>query len=147
MKRPLRITLIAVLTLLVFAGAFFGALKYWLFRNACDRLNTVLARGPEGRTVVSKLEACTAIGTSVTVYINLVSHSGKAETVFSYEPAYGMLGVPGPLQPSASWTSPHTLKISIGTVADIIKQRTDVDDLYVTYEITKNLHMEREISN
>jgi hypothetical protein len=49
-----------------------------------------------------------------------------------------------PLDPSATWVSPHSLKISIGTVAAVLEQRSRISDVDISYDIGANLHPGRE---
>lgn len=143
MKRLGKAVLIAAMGLTVIAAAIFVVLKYWIFRNACDRVDTVLAKDPEGRSVVYKFEACTTIGTTVDARVDLMSRSGNHNTIFRFSPAHGYVLATEPLEPSATWVSPHSLKISIGTVAAILEQRLEIEDVHVTYDIGTNLHEER----
>jgi hypothetical protein len=150
MKRLLRATLFTAASVLVVAVALIAFLWTLLFRNACAREEYVLARDPSGRVLNYKFEACTTIGTTVYEAVELVSPSGRRKTIFRFEPADGMIRyhgiyVTGPLQPSATWTSPHSVKISIGTVADILEQRSQIGDVSVSYDIATNLHMERDV--
>jgi hypothetical protein len=150
-KRIWKAVLFGAVSLVVGAIALFAVLTYGIFRNACDRFDTVLAIDSGGRSVVYKFAACTTIGTTVEASVDLVSRAGHRETVFSFSPADGLISyrgiqVTGPLEPSATWTSRRSLNISIGTVAAIIKQRSDIADVHVTYDISKNLHIEKDIS-
>jgi hypothetical protein len=81
--------------------------------------------------------------------VDLVTSAGKRKTIFEYEPAYGVIGYRGvwvepPLEPSATWLAPHSLKIAIGTVAAVGEQRSDVADLHISYEIGKNLEFGKD---
>jgi hypothetical protein len=150
MKRALRVTRFSVAGLLVVLGGLIAFLRTQLFPEHCDREEYVLAKGSSGRTLNYKFEACTALGTNVEEAVELVFPSGHRRVIFRFEPADGIVsykGIPvaGPLQPSATWTSPHSVKISIGTVADILEQQNQIDDVSVTYAIASNLHMEREV--
>jgi hypothetical protein len=136
----------AVVMLILLAAVFWFA----MFRNACDRFDTVLAKDADGRAVVYKFEACTTIGTSVDARVDLVSASGDSTTIFRFSPADGYVSyrgnpVTGSLEPSAEWLSPHSLKISIGTVAAVLDQRSEVEGVRVTYDIGTNLHVERDL--
>jgi hypothetical protein len=148
-RRILRVILFSAASFVLVAGAFFVVLRWDVFRNACDRFDTPLAEISDGRSVVYRLEACTIIGTSVSESVDLVSPSGHHKTVFSFAsaasfPSYDGIPVTGPVGPSATWTAPRSLKISIGTVAAILEQRSEIDDVQVTYDIGTNLHMERK---
>jgi hypothetical protein len=143
MKRLWRITLIAAATLAVITIALVAALWCWFWRNACDREEILLATATDGRTVVYKFEACTTIGTAVDTRVDLVSPSGNHKTIFRFSTAYGYAVATGPLEPSATWIPPHSLKISIGTVAAILEQRFEIEDVHVTYDIGTDLHEQR----
>lgn len=72
----------------------------------------------------------------------------RRETVFRFLPVYGLVKwrtdkVIGPAEPSAAWISPHSLRVSIGTVGAVLEQRTEIGDVHVTYDIRKDLHIEK----
>jgi hypothetical protein len=142
MRRLLTAAVISTAALAIVATALLAMMRYLFFRNACDRFDALLASGSDGRTVVYKFEACTTIGTTIDASVDLVSHTGKRKTLFSFSPANGYVEATGPLEPSATWTSPHSLKITIGTVAAIFEQQTDVEDVHITYDLGRNLHEE-----
>jgi hypothetical protein len=149
MRRWLRALLIGAVTLAIFAATLIVILRLF-FQNHCDRFETVLATASDGKSVVYKYEACTAIGTTVDATVDLVT-SKHRKTIFRFDPAYGIVSyhdiqVTAPLDPSAAWTSPNAVKISIGTVAAVSEERTKTDDVMVTYDIGRNLHMEQDLS-
>jgi hypothetical protein len=81
--------------------------------------------------------------------VDVVSPNGDRQTVFSYSPADGIISyngaqVTGSTEPSATWTSRHSLQISIGTVAAVLEQRSEIEGVRITYDITSNLHVERD---
>jgi hypothetical protein len=149
-KRLVRITLWIVVGIAILAVGAAATLRYVLMKEGCAEETRLLAKDSRGRSVVYEFEACTTIGTEVSASVDLISPSGEHKSIFRFSPADGYIsyrGVPvkEPLLPSATWTSPHTLTISIGTVAAILEQQSGIDDVTVTYEIGENLHVERHL--
>jgi hypothetical protein len=149
MNRIVRTTLLVVVAIAIIAVAVVATAIYVISRNACARETILLAKDSGGRSVVYEFEACTTIGTTVDARVDLVSSSGSHKSIFRYSPAEGYIRyrgiqVKGPLLPSATWTSSHSLTISIGTVAAILEQQSEIDNVAVTYMIGENLHVERE---
>jgi hypothetical protein len=140
--------LVCTCTAVIFVAGLVGLVKIFLPWH-CDRSETVLATGPGGEKLLDKFEACTWFATSLDERIDLVSLSGSTETIFEFEPNPGIAGVPGPdgtileapgpMVPSASWTTPHSIKVSIGTVAAISRQQSRVQGYEVSYDIGMNL--------
>jgi hypothetical protein len=115
-------------------------LPYYLFRNACDRVESVLSRDSLGRTVTSTFEACTTIGTSTREWVDLVLASGRRRRVLTFVPWGGELSSPGvtvrePFEPVVTWANPSAMHISIGTVSQLSEQHDDVDGVRITYSI------------
>jgi hypothetical protein len=126
-----------------------AALTLCSCRSPCQRSESSLATSSEDKSVVYVFEACTTIGTTTQARVVLASGPGRRNTIFRFAPADGYVRyhgvqVKGPLQPSATWTSAHSLKISIGTVAAILEQRYEVDGVQVTYDVGNNLHVESD---
>jgi len=115
----------------------------WIFNDpkACSREEKVLTTAADGSSVVYRYEACATVGTNVLGTVSLVSPKGRRQTIISYDPAYSFPSSEPPLEPSAAWISPHSLRISIGTVAGVGEQRYDIADLHITYDIRVNLHV------
>jgi hypothetical protein len=149
-KRLVRITLWIVVGIAILAVGAVATLRYVLMKEGCAEETRLLAKDSGGKTVVYEFEACTTLGTTVDAKVDLVSPSGSHKSIFRFSPAIGLIsyrGIPvkGPLQPSATWTSSHSLTISIGTVAAILEQQSELDHVAVTYLIGENLHVEREL--
>jgi hypothetical protein len=116
------------------------AICAYLFWPHCDREEIVLATDGHGRSVVSVFAACTSIGTVLTESIELKTASGDKKTIFEYEPNGGMLGCrgrsfPATAEPSADWSNPSVIHISVSVVSSIAHKLDLVDGIHVTYEI------------
>jgi hypothetical protein len=143
-----RVIWTALLSIVVTTAGTFATLKFMLVADPCERVNNVLARSGQGGAAVYNLEVCTNIGTIVNASVDLGSSSGRRQTAFRFLPVYGLVRwrtgeVTGPTEPSADWISPHSLRISIGTVGTVLEQRTEVGDVHVVYDIRKDLHIEK----
>lgn len=119
-------------------------LKLFLFRHPCDRVQTVLSRDSQGRRVVSVFEACTAVGTSVHESVDLVTPTGHRVQLFTFIPWSGETSyrggpVTGPFKPSATWVTPSDLRLSIGTVGQVIHERSEADGVRATYDVRIDL--------
>jgi hypothetical protein len=100
----------------------------------------VLATDARGRSIVSKFEACTTLGTSMEDSIELKSTSGDRMVIFKYVPDGGIVGCkgktfPATVEPSVDWSNPSLIHISIPVVSSIVEEHDTVDGMRVTYEI------------
>lgn len=148
MTRLRKVIWITLLSVVVIAAGTVVTLKFTPVADACERVNSVLAESGQGRSAVYSLEVCTNIGTIVNASVDVVSSSGRRQTALRFLPVYGLVKwrageVTGPAEPSAAWISPHSLRISIGTVATVLEQRTEIGDVDVTYDIRKDLHIDK----
>jgi hypothetical protein len=119
-------------------------LRLVLFRHPCDRVQTVLSRDGQGRTVVSVFSACTAIGTSVQESVDLLTATGHRVRLFTFVPwsgetRYRGSPVTGPFRPSATWVTPSDLRLSIGAVDRVIEERSEAEGVRITYDVRSNL--------
>jgi hypothetical protein len=145
MRRPPRVLLTIVLSLVVVAVAILGFLRFVVFRNACDHFETVLSKDAQGRSVIYVFEACTTIGTVTEAWVDLTSPNGHRIHLLDFAPWGGELTHDGspvkePFEPVATWESPTKLRISIGTVGKIMKRQTEADGVHVTYDIGLELY-------
>ncbi len=116
-------------------------------KHSCEHFDSVLARSSEGSAAVYTFELCTQMGTMANASVDVVSPSGRSETAFRFLPVYGLVkwragDVVGSAEPSATWSSPDSLRLSIGTVGTILEERSQVGGTHVSYDIRKNLHIE-----
>ena len=137
------LTIVGISMIVVGVGAFLW-LKFGLFGDACDQVETVLSRDSQARTVVDVFQACTAIGTSTEEWVDLVSSTGHRVRVFAFVPWGGGHPNPGPpvngpFQPSATWLTPNDLRLSIGTVGQVLQQRSEADGVRITYDVRTDL--------
>jgi hypothetical protein len=143
-----KVSWITLLSIVVITAGTLTMLRSAPAGDSCERLDSELAKSGQGTSAVYSLEVCTDIGTRVTASVDVVSSSGRQQTAFRFLPVYGLLKwrageVTGTAEPSAAWVSPRSLRISIGTVGTVLEERPDIGDVRVTYDIRKNLHMEK----
>jgi hypothetical protein len=107
-----------------------------LTRDSCDEVERVLSAGPAGQSILSTFRACTTVGTVVEERVYLTSRDGNREEVFSFVPWDGS-GPPAmePSEPTASWISPREVRISVGTVTQVLRQRSEVDGTKVHFAV------------
>jgi hypothetical protein len=111
--------------------------------SPCDRWEEVLATDAQGRSVISELEACTSIGTSLSETIELRSAHNRSATILKYAPGGGQAGCKWKMFPRAregntvkvDWSNPAVIHISIGVVSSIVEKIDEVDGVRVTYDI------------
>ncbi len=137
------LTIVGISMIVVGVGAFLW-LRFGLFGHACDQVETVLSRDSQSRTVVDVSQACTAIGTSTEEWVELVSSTGRRVRVLTFVPwggEYPNGGPPvnGPFLPSVTWISSDDLQVSIGTVQQVLQQRTKAAGVRITYDIGTDL--------
>ena len=143
--RRLSKTMILVVAGLVVIGIVLAlGLRLILFRHPCDRVQTVLSRDSQGRTVVSVFDACTALGTSVWESVDLLTPTEGRVRLFTFVPWGGETShqgksVTGPFRPSATWITPSDLRLSIGTVDQVIHERSEADGVRITYDVRTDL--------
>ena len=148
MTRLRKVIWITLLGIVVIGAGTVLTVNFTPVADACERVNSVLAESGQGRYAVYRLEVCTNIGTIINASVDVVSSSGRRQTAFRFLPVYGLVKwrageVSGPAEPSAAWISPHSLRISIGTVGTVLEQRTEIGDVHVTYDVRKDLHIEK----
>lgn len=90
-------------------------------------------------------EACTTIGTDTEGWVDLIPATGRRMHIFAFEPwggetSYKGVTVKGPFEPTATWVGPNELRISIGTVARVLQQQTEVDGVRVSHAIGFELY-------
>ncbi len=139
-----KIVVLVTGSLLIISVALIVWLRSVPFRHPCDSVQTVLSRDSRGRSVVSVFKACTALGTSVQEWVDLVGPSGDHVHLLTFVPWGGEIsyrGVPvkGPFEPSATWRTSSDLRVSIGTVEQLIDERGEVDGAHITYDIRTDL--------
>jgi hypothetical protein len=144
MPRLLKITTLVVCGLIVAAVALVLSLRLIVFRHPCDRVKAVLSQDAQGRSVVSVFQACTTIGTSSEGWVDLVLPEGRRVRLFTFVPWDGELryrGVPveGPFKPSATWLTPSDLRLSVGTVNQIILERHEAAGVHISYDVRTDL--------
>ena len=144
MRRVLKTATLAVAGLFIIVVALVLFLKLDLFRHPCDRVQTVLSRDNQGRDIVSVFQACTAIGTSLQEWVDLVLPNGRRVRLFTFVPwggetSYRGEPVRGPFEPSATWVSPRDLRLSIGTVNRVIQARSQAAGVRITYDVRTDL--------
>gem|GEM_PF-3888226 len=108
----------------------------------CEQSQEILAKS-NGRSVVSKFEACGQIGTSLAASIVLRSASGHDKTIINYVPNGGQAGCKWNLFPRAregdavtvDWSNPAAIHILIGVVSSIADKHDEVDGVHITYDI------------
>lgn len=105
----------------------------------CDDFAEVLATDTRGYVVESKTSACTTLGTTVDGTIELTFPDGHRETVAKFLPWTGSWKKDspqptGPFDPTARWTSPRSLKVSLGVIDALTEKRTNVGGIDITYE-------------
>jgi hypothetical protein len=140
MRRPLKLITLVVAGLVTLGVALVLCLRVVLFRHSCDRVQTVLSQDSQGGTVISVFRACTAIGTSVEAWVDLVSPTGRRVRLLTFVPwggesSYQGSPVTGPFEPSATWVTPTDLRISVGTVDQVIEERSEASGVHITYDI------------
>jgi hypothetical protein len=148
MTRLPKVIGIGLLSGTVIATGTLTWLRFALVTDPCERFSRVLARSSQGSSAVYSVEICRRIGTIINASVDVVSPSGRSETAFRFLPVYGLVRwraseVIGPAEPIANWTSPGSLRVSIGTVGTVLQQRSQVGATHVTYDIRKNLHIEK----
>ena len=79
MKGVIRRIFFTAAALAVVAGAVLGILRFGFYKNHCDRFESLLAAGPNGKLIVYKFEACTALATTVDAHVDLVSQSSPQQ--------------------------------------------------------------------
>jgi hypothetical protein len=131
MRRAGKVMTLAALIVLLPIGtaALFG---YLMFGDACDRIETVLAKDDKGRSVTATFEACTVIGTTVSEWLDLVSPSGHHHTFLKFWPEASS-------EPSATWVGDRDLQITISAVSGIIDKQIEIDGVHITYDIGRDL--------
>lgn len=143
--RRLPKTMTLVVAGLSFIGiVLFPGLKLTIFGHPCDRVQTVLSEDSQGRTVVSVVDACTALGTSVRESVDLLTPTGGRVRLFTFVPwsgetTYQGKSMTGPFRPSATWVSPSNLQISVGTVDQVIHERSEAEGVRITYDVRTDL--------
>jgi hypothetical protein len=118
----------------------FIAIFVYLLWPSCEQYEKLFATDAHGRTIVSVLEACGSIGTTVVESIQLKSGFWERKTILKYEPNGGVIGCkgstfPGVVEPSIDWHDPGVIHISIAVVASIIEKHDELDGMRVTYDI------------
>jgi hypothetical protein len=111
-----------------------------LFWPRCDRWEEALATDSTGRSVVSRFEACTGLGTTTEQSIDLKSATGGSESTMKYIPNGGMTGCRGKSfsatsDPTVDWSKPGVIHISIGAVSSILEKHDAVGGINITYDI------------
>jgi hypothetical protein len=144
MRRLLKVILMASESVLLVGCMLFAMLRFGLFRHSCDHYETVLSRDTHG-SVVSVFDACTTIGSSNTARVDFIQPNGHRVELFSYVPWGGEISYHGvaakaPFEPAATWLRPNDLRISIGTVGQVLQRRTEVDGVHLTYDIGVELY-------
>ena len=144
MRRVTKTLTLVVAGLVIIGVVLVLCLRLVLFRHPCDRVQTILSRDAQGRTVVSVFSACTAIGTSVQESVDLLTPTGRRVRLFTFVPwsgetKYRGRPVTGPFQPSATWVTPSDLRLSIGTVDQVIRERTEADGVRIIYDVRTDL--------
>jgi hypothetical protein len=145
MRRLLRVALTVFASLLGGCALLAAIAWFLLFRNACDRAETVLSRDAKGQSVTYVFQACTTICTVTTGWVDLVPRSGHRIHLMTFVPWGGETSkdgklATGPFEPKATWLSPNNLRISIGTV-DVVSQRTThADGVNVSSDIGQELY-------
>jgi hypothetical protein len=125
---------------LAIVGSMGIGLAAYMFRPHCDREERVLATQSGGRSVVSRFEACTGLGTELTQSIELRSTTGERKTILEYEPSGGIVGCGGKTfpteqEPSVDWSNPMAIHISISIVYGISEKHDSVNGIPVIYDI------------
>ena len=148
MRRALKAVTLVLVGLIVIGVTLVLYLRLVMFRHPCNKVQTVLSRDGRGTTVVSVFRACTAVGTSVSAWVDLVSPTGSRIRLFTYVPWGGETDyrgkpVKGPFEPSATWISPSELRLSTGTIDRVIQERSDAAGVHITYEIQTDLSKSR----
>jgi hypothetical protein len=102
----------------------------------CDHREALLAANANGSSVVWKYEC------SSTESIELRSVSGRKTTFFKFQSSGGISGCDGKsfsraadISPTAVWTDPNVIRISIGVIGRVDRQLSEVDGVRVTYDI------------
>src|SRR6185437_1446341 len=144
MRRLLKITALVLSGLIAVSVALIFALRLISSRHACDRVQTVLSRDSQGRTVVSAFQACTTIGTSTQGWVDLVLPVGRRIRLFTFVPwggeiRYRGVSVKGPFKPSVTWLTPNDLRLSIGTVDQVTQERSEAAGIHITYAVRTDL--------
>jgi len=135
LSRTLIVASAAVFALVVFALGVRVAIR----THSCAESRNELSRDARGFVVQSTFSACTVLGTTVERTIELISPAGRGEVLARYIPWDGRgkrdgTMPTGPFEPSASWTSPTTLHVSLGVIDVLEEKRTNVDGFEITYE-------------
>jgi hypothetical protein len=135
LSRPLVVASAVVFALVVFASGVRVAVR----TRSCNESHAELSRDAKGYVVQSTFAACTIFGTTVVRTIELISPSGRREVLARYVPWDGRSKrdgtLPtGPFHPSASWTSPDSLHVSLGVIDALNEKRTNVEGFEVSYE-------------
>jgi len=144
MRRLPKAMALAVAGLLIVGVVVLLCLRLILFRHPCDRVQAVLSRDSQGRTVVSVFSACTAIGTSVQESVDLLMPTRHRVRLLTFVPWSGESDyrgspVTGPFRPSATWVTPNDLRISIGAVDRVIQERSEAEGVNITYDVRTDL--------
>lgn len=145
MRRLLRVGLIATASVVIVCVAMYAAARFILFPHPCDHFETVLSRHVHGRSVAYVFQACTTIGASNQACVDLIPSTGRRIRIFSYVPwggeiSYKGVSAKGPFEPTATWVALNELRISIGTVDQVLQRRTEADGVHVTYDIGSELY-------
>ena len=111
-----------------------------MFWPHCDHEQRTLATQSDGRSVVSLLEDCTGLGTTLTQSIEFRTATGRRTTILEYQPTGGIVGCGGKTfsteqEPSVDWSNPQNIHISISVVYDISEKHDTVNGIHITYDI------------
>lgn len=144
MRRLPKSVMMVIAALLTVGIALILWLRFVPFRHPCDGVETVLSRDAQGRSVVSVFQACTTVGTSVQEWVDLVEPTGRRVHLLTFVPwggetTYRGALVKGPFEPSATWLTPSDLRLSIGTVGQVIQKRDEAAGVHITYDIRTDL--------
>jgi hypothetical protein len=144
MRHPFKVILIASASVLIVCGMWLALAWFGLFRHSCDRYETVLSRDAR-RSVAYVFQACTTIGASNEAWVDLIPPNGHRIQIFDFVPWGGEISYHGvtakaPFEPAATWLAPDELRISIGTVGQVLQRRTEADRVHITYDIGVELY-------
>jgi hypothetical protein len=138
LRSPWKLIWAALGSLAILSVMWIGLWVY-VFWPHCDREERTLAT-QSGRSVVSRFEACTGLGTTLAQAIELRSATGGRKTILEYQPSGGIVGCrgrtfPTEQEPSVDWSNPQDIHISIGVVYAISEKHDVVNGVHVTYDI------------
>jgi hypothetical protein len=145
MRRLVKVILFGTASLAILCAVVLFVARFMLFRHPCDRFETTLSRNVQGRSVAYVFEACTTIGTVTEGRVDLIPATGPRIRIFTFVPwggeiSYKGVAVKGPFEPTATWVGPNDLRISIGTVGQVLQRQTEVDGVRVSYDIGSELY-------